>query len=507
MTESYFRALVEAMEDMVYVCGPDFRIQYMNPAMESYLGREAVGEHCYKAFFGADMPCPWCMHSQVVVGKRTVRYEIECPKDGRIYIATSTPVPQGEDQVLSLTILHDITDLRRTQEALEAKNRQLARSQRLESLGTLAGGIAHDFNNLLGSILGYAGLIKTHAGEDGEVQRYAGAVEKAAKRGAALVERLMAFSTEGHKEKGPVDLNQAVRSVLEILLQTVDRGIELSPELSEEPLYVFGNRADIEQAVMNLAINAVQAIEEATGPEVKGRVVFRTGVREGEATLTVEDTGPGIPKEMMDRLFDPFFTTKSPGRGSGLGLAVVYGIVKAHGGSIEIDSAPGEGARFTLVFPRMSEEELERAAGAEGPEEKARTAGGAPVDEPASGKTILVVDDEPLLRELLQEVLGRMGYKVYTAQDGASALELYRRHGREIDLVIIDMLMPGMNGLELFRALKSMNPDVAAIVASGYVEKGRISQAKKEGVLDFIAKPFSVSELTGKLSRHLERRP
>jgi len=506
--KEYFKALVEAMEDLVYVCGPDFKIEYMNHAMEKYLGRSAIGERCHEAFFSSDTPCPWCKHTDVIMVDRTVCHEITCPHDGRTYSVICTPVKQDYDRTASLNILHDVTGLRQTQKELEARNAQLLQAQKMEAIGTLAGGIAHDFNNLLGSILGYASLMKMMLSPNDRLWKYVISVEKAGNRAADLAGRLLAFSRKGYSEEHPVNMNICVANVIELLKQTVHRRITIELFMDKNIPMVVGSQAEIEQAVMNLCINAVHAIELLNEDEVQGTITVETRFVDGASVeldddektassyvmIKVTDTGCGISSEDIPKIFDPFFTTKGPGKGTGLGLAMVYGIVSSHGGSVKVESAVGKGTTFTIYWPTTQRELLTKCGDSRGE---------SAIEAKGKG-TILVVDDEPLLRDLLDDMLQTLGYRTVSIADGKGALEFYERHGSEVDLIILDVMMPGMSCLEVFRRLKEMNPDVKVLLASGYVEKSKVQQAKSEGVQDFIAKPFSVSELSSKISRLLK---
>ena len=516
MKDSYYRAIVEAMEDLVYVCGPDFVILYTNPAMVNYLGRSAVGEKCHETFFGASTPCTWCRHKDVIIAKKIIRHEITCPADKRIYNVTCIPVTleEGSEDV-SLTILHDITDIRRTQRELEERNEQLRHAQKMEALAILAAGVAHDFNNILASIMGYASLLKDIT--EGELAReYSGLIEKAAVRATKLVERLRAFSIKGYREKALIDINECVDGVLDILKQTEYKGIEIKTILARDLPKVMASRADIEHAIMNVCLNAVQAIEDAWPDDPKGTITIETyPIREKDipeearkilpvkhygdyCAVKVHDTGKGISIQDQSRIFEPFFSTRDLSEAPGLGLSMVYGILESHAGLIGIDSVPNKGTSFSLYFPVVEDTEMDRPR-----EPRAESVRASKFIDVRAGETILVVDDEAMLRDLLKEVLESKGYSVLTAVNGQAAIEIFKKRKGEIGLIILDMLMPGMSGLEAFRMLKELDPRVKVVIASGYVDRHKVEQVKKEGVLDFIAKPFSISELTSKVERYL----
>ncbi len=517
MKDSYFKAIVEAMEDLVYVCGKNFIIHYMNPAMKQYLGRSAVGERCHTAFFGSNTPCSWCRHKEVVFSQKIIRHELTCPHDKKIYNVTCIPVQFEEEKSdVSLTILHDITDIRMAQQQLEETNAQLRHMQKMQALAVLAAGIAHDFNNILGGVVGYTALLKELIGDDKGAD-YVKKIEDAALRASKLVERLMAFSIKGYKKKDVVNINDCVKEVLSILEQTVEKGISFDFRPSEGMECVYVSKTDIEHAIMNLCLNAVQAIEACDEDlDVNGTVTISTkmisasdvpdsakriltgGYCERYAVIEVSDDGCGLHEDELHRIFEPFYTTKSHSEAAGLGLSMVYSIMEAHEGLIDVDTRKGRGSVFSLYFPLVDADGVEKVELIEASEKQCLFV------TPPSLK-VLVVDDEPMLRELLKEVLEARKYSVLVASNGIEAIELYKKRRDEIGLIILDMIMPGMSGHEAFLELKKIDPDVRVVIASGYVDQHKVEQVKREGVLDFLAKPFSINEVLSKIERFLKK--
>ena len=387
---------------------------------------------------------------------------------------------------------------------------ELAEALKMEAIGQLAGGIAHDFNNLMTGILCHAGLLKDNPGPAEDVREAAGLIEGAARRAAELTSRLLGFARRGKLQDVPVDLNAAVETTVSLLRRSLDPRIRVRTRFQAGRAVVRGDPVQMEQVVLNLAFNARDAMPEG------GDMTFTTEVRdlteaEGaehpravpgrHAVLAVQDTGCGIPDEIRDRIFEPFFTTKPPGKGTGMGLAMVYGIARNHGGWVDVDSAVGRGSTFRVFLPEAHEE----APDAE-PAPAAEAMPSARAGMPAAGPgRILVVDDEALVRNVVDRMLTGLGYKVVTADDGRQAAELYQRFHRDIDLVIVDMVMPEMDGRECFHALRKIDPAVRVILSTGQGGEGTIQDVLDEGMVGFVQKPYQAAQLAEAVRRALGR--
>ncbi|HEX9206496.1 MAG TPA: ATP-binding protein [Candidatus Deferrimicrobiaceae bacterium] len=382
----------------------------------------------------------------------------------------------------------DVTD----QRLLE---RQIIEMQKMEAVGTLAGGVAHDFNNILTGILGNLDLARRRVGESSPVSAPIGECIRAAERAAQLTRQLLDFSRRSPSERRPADLGKIVREVVALFSQTIDRRIEITSSIEEDLLPAYVDPNQVHQVLMNLCVNARDAIMESLDAAEKSGAHPLTGywiyiraenavvddeycrlfpyARRGRyVRLSIGDNGAGMDENTQRRVFEPFFTTKKMGRGTGLGLSTVYGIVKQHNGWINLESMPGKGTTFCAYFP-----EAEEAPEVEGPPREQ--------ERPARGReTVLFVDDEDLIRDLARQVLETNGYTVHLAEDGKKAIDLYAQRRGEVDLVILDLTMPHRSGMEVFRSIREMNPLARVILSSGNMPAEPVQGAV------FLSKPY-----------------
>lgn len=401
----------------------------------------------------------------------------------------------------------DITDVKKAEADRLRMERRLLHSQKLESLGVLAGGIAHDFNNLLAAIMGNLEMaIKKLAKDSTERDRLKKA-QNAASRAAELTRQMLAYSGKGKFVLQFVDLNQTAVENAQLFLSTISKNVNLELDLDQDIPHILADPGQIQQVVMNLITNACEAVGSDNG-----KVSIASGTKycdadflssgRGEYTpqpgyyvwLKISDTGTGMDSETIQKLFDPFFTTKFTGRG--LGLSAVLGIIQGHKGAIIVESAPGQGSEITVLFPVPDEEDEQSLISIHKPVK------GKEVSDDHSG-TILIVDDEQMIRELAQEALEELGYKTLTASDGKEALNVFRENREIISCVILDLMMPNLDGVATFEHLRKMDPGVKVILCSGYNEQEATQRFEGQGLAGFLHKPFRLSDLGQELERVL----
>ena len=458
---------------------------------------EVVGKTLFE-YFGTDDRSfrPIETHLRAVAGE-SAGYEMTW--EGRTFNVRVEPL-RGPDGAItgSIGAAHDITERTRTEEALRRSEEQLRHSQKMDAIGNLAGGVAHDFNNLLTGILGQAELLRFSSAPGDRVRESVEMIEKAARRAAQLTQQLLGFARRGKNQNIPVDVHAVAREVASLLRRTAGSNIAICEEFEASNPWILGDPEQLQQVVLNLAVNARDAMPRG------GEMTFGTASApfsdpsraDGAPHLEffVRDTGCGIPEEAREQIFDPFFTTKEQGKGTGMGLPMVYGIVKNHGGFVRFDTEVGRGTTFRIFLPLT-----EVPAGAEPAADETPAVAGR-------GR-VLVVDDEEVVREVAAQYLLVLGYDVLTARDGVEAVELYRRHGGAIDLVLIDMMMPRMDGRDCFRALKAMNPEVRAILSTGFGMNSAAQEVLDEGVAGFVQKPYGIQQLAEAVARVLQRAP
>ncbi len=376
---------------------------------------------------------------------------------------------------------------------------QLQRARKLEALGTLAGGVAHDFNNILASVIGYSELARAAASDGSGQVRQIDQVLQAGQRGKALVERILSFSRGKPRPRTNFLLQPVVDEVLQLLAAALPPGIALDRQLDAPDAAISGDSTMVYEAAMNLCTNAMQAMPGGGSLRVAVRVeqttvarpLFETTLAPGcHVVLSVADTGSGIPPDVMARLFEPFFTTKGPHQGTGLGLAVVHGVVADLGGAIDVHSAPGKGSCFTLYFPC--------AAGPLDAQTDTDTA--LPLGQ---GQTVLVVDDEAPLVELAEELLAGLGYEPFGVASSTLALERFRQDPSRFDLVLTDEVMPGMTGTALATALHALRPELPIVLASGYGGPQLEQRAAAARITVLVKKPVARAELARAVARAL----
>ena len=524
--DARFRGLLEAAPDAVVCVDADGRIVLVNAQTERLFGygREELtgqlveilvpdairaGHPVRRAAYMAD-PRPRQMGEGIELAGRR--------RDGSTFPAeiSLSAIDAGE----SILVMAAVRDVRerlelqaererlRTQAERDRLERQLHQSQRLESMGQLAGGVAHDFNNLLAVISNYAAFVaeeidtKTPQQEWQAVREDIQQIQHAAGRAAGLTHQLLAFARRDVIQPRALDLNRVIEGVEQLLVRTLGEHVELSTGLAAGLQPVLADPGQIEQVLVNLAVNARDAmpgggkliVTTASTSIDEDHAARRVGLPTGPyVSLKVGDTGTGMPQEVIDRAFEPFFTTKAKGEGTGLGLATVYGIVTQMGGHVQIYSEPGLGTTFTILLPETSQP-------AEGPSAPPGAALGG------SGETVLVVEDEAAMREVTRRILARNGYHVITAVNGLNAIEVAAAHPGDIDLLVTDVVMPQMLGKEAAERIRALYPAVKVLFMSGYTQGVLDTQGILETGINLIEKPFTERSLLAKLHEILSIR-
>jgi PAS domain S-box-containing protein len=398
-------------------------------------------------------------------------------------------------EVVSLMIEYDgmpaMQDVVRDVSEQIKYQQQILQSQKNESIGTLAGGIAHDFNNILGIILGYTYIIEQKKSDEKALSTSIAAINQAVKRGASLVRQILTFARKTETKFMPVDSAELANELVSMLKQTFPRIIEINNQFPTNVPFILADRTQIHQTILNLCVNARDAMPNGgsitlTATEISGAAVkemFQTADQQLYLCIGVTDTGEGMSEAIRNRIFDPFYTTKPQGKGTGLGLSVVSGIVQAHNGFINVESVPDKGTTFRLYFP-VADNMMNPA---DAHRDVPFTAGGQ--------ETILLVEDEELLLNAVELLLESNGYTVFIAHDGAEAVESYTRHQSEIDLVVTDLGLPVMTGMEEFKKLKEINPNVTVIFASGFIDPDIKSELLIAGAQFFLQKPYVADEI------------
>ncbi len=502
-------AITQSPAGIVIAEAPDGTITLANPQALNIRGAEEqdltnidFNQHASKwqIFSNEGKPFPpedLPLTRAILHGETTLNKEMiirnERGEDRWVYVNASPIRSKAGNITSGIAVFQDITDLKRTEEARVKLESQLRQAQKMEAIGTLAGGIAHDFNNILSAIMGYGELahLAAKAGQDNA--HHLDQIVKAAVRARSLVKQMLTYSRRSEMEFKPVDINQLVTSSMKMLTSAIPKMISINTKLAEDLDLVNADATLMEQVVFNLANNASDAMPEG------GRLMFETSLVALDQAyiddhlemapgkyllLMVTDTGQGMDKETQDKIFDPFFTTKEIGKGTGLGLSTVFGIVKEHGGHISCYSEPGLGTTFKTYLPVLPTSQ------------DAITNQDTPLQTaPGGHETLLLVDDEEAIRELGAEILEDVGYRVIKAASGEEALEYYGRFREEVDLVILDLGMPGMGGHKCIKALLETNPALKVLIASGYSANGKVADTLKQGAAGYIAKPFRRSDL------------
>ncbi len=474
-------------------------VQYVDPARRRVFG-DPRGQCCYEYFRGKSSPCDGCAMQDALKTRQVQIREQTPPSSNRPTQTTSLPYQDDSGKWFVAEVLVDISERKRVEAERLDLERHMAESQRLEGLGILAGGVAHNFNNLLTVILGHAELLKEALPRDPATTSSVQEILKAGDRSRELVSRLLSLGRRQVLELRPLDVNAVIRESGAMLRQALRENISLDHRLSTSPCPVAADPARIEQVLLNLALNAQDAMPREGRIEIATTEVLLEGALARRyndlppgryVQLGFSDTGQGMDKETLTKIFTPFFTTKEQGKGTGLGLFTVYGIVKQHNGTIEVESHLGAGTRFSIYLPRI-----------ELPAEEAPPAREMPRAE--GRETIVLVEDEEPIRRMLSHQLRSLGYTVMEASDGIAALQTLSEHGKAAHILVTDVVMPGMNGTDLRDHLRKQMPHLKVLFMSGYAKEVLSSHFPGEKDMELMTKPFTGRALASRIREILD---
>ena len=490
--------ILDSIDSTVYVADMDTReILFMNKKMIMDFGGDKTGEICFSAFRKKLEPCEFCTNDQLLdkngnpAGVCT--WHDKNPITGRFYINHDRAIEWVDGRMVRLQIATDITDLKK----MEA---QLTQAQKMESVGTLAGGIAHDFNNILFPLIGHAEMLLEDIPEDGSIRDSLNQIYSSSLRARDLVQQILAFARQEKNELKLMKMQPIVKEAMKLIRSTIPATINITQNIQPNCGPVIADPTQIHQIVMNLTTNAYHAMEENGGElkvslreiELGENDLFNPDMSPGlYACLSIADTGMGMNKNVMNRIFDPFFTTKEKGKGTGMGLSTVHGIVKLMNGDIQVQSEPGKGAEFQVYLPvvgNISEKQ------------------GSQATEPIPGgcEKVLLVDDEETIIAMERQVLERLGYQVTSWTSSIEALEAFKAGPDKFDMVITDMSMPKMSGDKLAVELIKIRPDIPVLLCTGYSESMTEEKIKNIGIKGLLLKPIVIKDLAKKIREVLD---
>ena len=500
-TSSLLEATLDAIPDIIGIQDNQHRIIRYNAAGYRFLNmthEEVVGKRCFE-LIGRSTECKGCATSECYRTKKPAsveRYEesLDVWLDVRAY-----PILDNNGNLVQvIEHLRDITAEKKAAAENRKLHEQLQYIQKMESLGTLAGGIAHDFNNLLMGIQGRSSLMAVDIDPSHTHSEHLRAIEDYIRSATDLTKQLLGFARGGKYEVAPIEINGLVVDSAAMFGRT-KKEIRIHTKLHDSDLVVEADRRQLEQVLLNMYINAWQAMPDGGDLYLKTKIVTLDDIfyvsHQAEpgnyVQISVTDTGIGMNDMIRKQIFDPFFTTKQKSRGTGLGLASAYGIIKNHGGMVTVYSEEGHGATFRVYLPLS--------------EKKALTDFPAEEELKQGSETILLVDDEDMVVEVGQAMLEKLGYRVLIARGGEEAIQTVHAMGNQIDLVILDLIMPGMNGSKAFEHIREIRPDMRVMLSSGYAINGQAENIMQKGCKGFIQKPFSIYELSDKVRSILDQ--
>ena len=495
-TQRQIEFILGAAKTGLDIIDSQFNLRYVDPESIKTFG-PWTGRKCYNYYMGRDKPCPTCNAPEVLASKRVTVKEDKLFGEKDIYThVTSIPYQDKNGEWLVAQVSVDVTEHKK----LEV---QLIQAQKMEAVGRLAGGIAHDFNNMLNAILGYAELAMGKLTPSHPLHRYVQGILNAAQHAADITRQLLAFARKQTIAPKVIDLNQSAENMLNMLRRLIGENIDLLWKPGKKPCLVKIDPSQIDQILTNLCVNARDAIADVgkVTIETENVVLDETfcarhqGAVAGEfVMLAVSDDGCGMDKEMLSGIFEPFFTTKKTEQNVGMGLAMVYGIVKQNNGFVSAYSEPDKGTTIKIYLPRQTDKA------------EAIKAGSDAVIPPSRGETVLLVEDELIVMQTSQMLLEKLGYQVLAASTPDQAMKLAKEHADRIHLLITDVIMPEMNGRELASKLHTLYPDIKILFTSGYTANVIAHRGVLDKDIHFIEKPFSMKALAVKIREVIDQK-
>ena len=500
MMEAYEKKLlmlsssVEQTSDAIIITDSEGTIQYINPAfsiLTGYSEQETIGQNPRFLKSGVQSDAFYQeMWEQLGGGRAWYGRTVDKKKDGSFYPAmlTISPVKNESGEIVNYVgIQQDLSK----HENLEA---QFHQAQKMEAIGTLVGGIAHDFNNMLAGITGNLYLAKTKSKDQPEVIDRLNSVEQLSFRAASMIQQLLTFARKGRVDMKLLPLIPFIKETLKFLRTSVPENIDIRQNICSDSIQIKGDSTQLHQVLMNLINNARDALEGIENPHINVNIeLFNADAlfvekhpyfeAEAYARISIEDNGCGIPAYQLKHLFEPFFTTKEPGKGTGLGLAMVFGAIKTHHGFVEVESAPDTGSTFHVYIPIVEDKEFIYL-----PHQHEVREG--------NGETILFVDDDKNVRDTNIEILKSLNYKVFEASDGLQAVDMFITHQNEINLIIMDLVMPKFGGVEAFNRIREVQADIKVIFSTGYDKTERLNNQIPLGNFVILSKPHSIEQLS-----------
>ncbi len=509
-SEERYMDLFEHSPDMYHIVNAEGIIVSCNQTEADRLGyrkHELVSRSILTLYPSAHQEYAKALLKEIFENKQEVKgLEAQMiTKNGELIdvsVNTSIILDESGQPILMRAVSRDITEKKKLEE-------KIFHAQRIDSIGNLAGGIAHDFNNILTSILGSTAIMMRKLKRSDRWFRFAEIIDAAAKRGAGLTRQLLTFARKSNVQFRPVVVNEIIEETIGLFERSIDKSITVKKVLAKDMCIINGDDGQLQQSILNLLINARDAmVDRQDGASGGGMITVKSAIidfnqqsqsklAEAKAgryvTVSVEDTGVGMDRKIQQRIFEPFFTTKQQGKGTGLGLSVVYGVVNSHDGFITVQSEPAVGSNFSLYFPLLTDAMSLRRTSKQ--------------TKLFRGKeTVLVIDDEPHVGEVIEGMLKNLGYRVTVVHGGQEGLALYKKKRKEIDVVMLDINMPTMGGKDTFYKLKEIDPNVRVLVSTGYGNKSMESFPLREAVDGFLQKPYQLEELSKALRSVLEKK-